>query len=78
MRQTRQEHFSGTFNVSPPICAYCGQIMRKKREWQRFCSTDCRKESWKAGRIAPAQIRSMLRRLDRIERALNIKSNEEE
>lgn len=29
------------------LCGFCGKPFRKKRDWQTYCSSHCRKEGWK-------------------------------
>jgi hypothetical protein len=34
------------------ICAFCGSRFTKRREWQTYCSRDCRKGGWEQKQLA--------------------------
>jgi hypothetical protein len=36
-------------SLEPIKCEWCGRVVQPSHSYQRFCSTLCRKASWRAG-----------------------------
>jgi len=53
-------------------CDACGKEYEKTREWQHFCSTKCRRDSWKVDKLNARRLMEFDRRLSRIEAHLGL------
>jgi len=72
MREMRPVHFSGTNGARIECDCGCGKTFVPTRSWQRFYSTECRKRSWKFGRVSLKQFTGLEIRVKRIEAKLGI------
>jgi len=59
---------SGSFILAH--CDACGKEYKKTREWQHFCSTKCRRDSWKADKLNVRRLMDHESRLRVIEEKL--------
>lgn len=52
------------------LCKLCKKLFVPKREWQKFCSSDCQKKYW---RQVYSEKRFLNERLEEVEKKLGMK-----